>query len=254
MTRRWAKSTALAILIAAPVQAQPADDAVSQVEALAGEARALYDAGEFGQAVAKYLEAYKLQPTAAVLYNVAVIYDKKLKEVDLAIDFYRRYIGSPDADPQAVQRATARLQALKAEKETRRQAELSTLTPTGGGQAEGQRTPPPAPMSTQAVTGWVMASAGAALLIGGGVVGYLAGDSQEKFADSTREVDDRIEARDVGEDRALIADVLLGAGAAATITGLLLVVLDDGPAEAEGTAIHVGPRGDGFGVSVGGVW
>lgn len=254
MTRRWAKSTALAMLFAAPVQAQPADDAVSQVEALAGEARALYDAGEFGQAVAKYLEAYKLQPTAAVLYNVAVIYDKKLQEVDLAIDFYRRYIGSPDADPQAVQRATVRLQALKAEKEARRQAELSTLTPTNEGQAEGRRAPPPTPMSTQATTGWVMTSAGVALLIGGGVVGYLARDSQEKFADSTRAVDDRLDARDAGEGRALVADVLLGVGAAATLTGLLLVVIDDGPAEAGGTAIDIGPRGDGVQVSVGGVW
>ena len=40
MTLSWAKSTALAMMLAAPVQAQPAGDTVSQVEALAGEARA----------------------------------------------------------------------------------------------------------------------------------------------------------------------------------------------------------------------
>lgn len=253
--RRWAKTTAMALLLAAPVQAQPADDTVARVEALAGEARALYDAGEFGQAVARYLEAYKLQPTAAVLYNVAVIYDKKIQEVDLAIEYYRRYIASPDADPDAVQRATARLQALKAEKEARRQADLSTLpteTPPPSGNPGVSGLAQPAPTSGQAVAGWVLIGTGLVGLAGGGVMGYLARDSADKFSESTL-YDEKVGHREDAEGRALIADVLFGVGAAAALTGVVLLVLDDGPAPAEVGALRVGPTPEGgFGVWLGG--
>ena len=250
--RRWAMTTVAALMLTTPVQAQPADDPVAQVEALAGEARALYDAGEFGQAVAKYLEAYKLQPTAAVLYNVAVIYDKKIQEIDLAIEYYRRYIASPDADPQAVQRATVRLQALKAEKEARRQADLSALpsepTPPPG----VATTAPPPPVSNQAVAGWVLIGTGLVALAGGGVMGYLAGDSADKFSAST-EFDEKVGHRDDAEGRALVADVMYGIGGAATLTGIILLVLDDGPDEAASGAVRVGPTAHGgFGVWLGG--
>lgn len=254
MTRRWAKTTAMALLLAAPVQAQPGDDTVSKVEALAGEAQTLYKAGEFGQAVAKYLEAYKLQPAAAVLYNVAVIYDKKLREVDLAIEYYRRYIASPDADPEAVQRATARLQALKAEKEARRQADLSTL-PTGADDPPSGvsgTAPPPPGLSGQSVAGWVLVGTGLVGLAGGGVMGFLAGDAADKFSEST-DFEDKTDFRDQAESRALVADVLYGVGAAATITGLILIVLDDGPADPNTARLQVGPTaGGGFGLWLGG--
>ncbi len=250
--RRWAKTMVAALMLAAPVQAQPADDTVAQVEALAGEARALYDAGEFGQAVAKYLEAYKLQPTAAVLYNVAVIYDKKIQEIDLAIEYYRRYIASPDADPAAVQRATARLQALKAEKEARRQADLSTL-PTEPDPPPGT-TPvqPPPPGSTQTTVGWVLVGTGLVGLAGGGVMGYLAGDSADKFSAST-DFEEKVGHRDDAQSRALVADVAFGIGAAAAITGIVLIAIDDDPEASTSGTVGAGPTpGGGFGVWLGG--
>jgi len=250
MMRRWAKTTAVALMLAAPVQAQPADDTVARVEALAGEARTLYAAGEFGQAVARYLEAYKLQPAAAVLYNVAVIYDKKLQEVDLAIEYYRRYSAAPDADPDAVQRATARLQALKAEKEARRQADLSAL-PTETVNPPAAATTPP-PMAGQTQTVWVLVGPCLAAVTGGGVMGYLAGDAADERAAST-DRDERHDLRDKATTRALVADVLYGVGAAAVVTGLVLIVLDDGPAEPAATALRIGPTtGGGFGLWLGG--
>lgn len=260
MAKRAALTAALALPLLAislafgPAHAQPAeggDETVQQVEALAERARGLYKEGEFGKAVAVYLEAYKLQPNAAVLYNVAVIYDKKLKEADLAIDFYRRYIGSPDADPAAVQRATARLQTLKAEREAQREAELATL-----GNDEGQNDPPPPPppaprSSTQATAGWVLVGTGLASLTGGAVVGYLASDTADQFSASTN-LSEKQDLRDTAETRALVADVLLGVGAVAALTGALLVALDDGPAEGS-ARLMVGPTlGGGVGVWWGG--
>lgn len=254
MMRGLARSTALALMFTTPVAAQPTDT-VEKVEALAREARTLYDANEFGQAVAVYLEAYKLQPNAAVLYNVAVIYDKKLAEVDLAIDFYRRYIGSPDADPAAVQRATARVQELKAEQAARREADLARLpTRTEQPPTEDVALQPVAverPLSGQTVWGYVVLGTGAALAAGGAVMGVLAGDAADDFAAST-DLDDKLEHRDTAENRALIADVLIGVGAAAVVTGLLMVILDDGEPGVDGTAIGVGPTAGGLGIWWGG--
>lgn len=257
MMRGLARSTALALLLTTPVTAaaQPADT-VEKVEALAREARALYDAGEFGQAVAVYLEAYKLQPTAAVLYNVAVIYDKKLQEVDLAIDFYRRYISSPDADPAAVQRATVRIQELKVEQAARREADLARL-PT--------RPPPTAtpedtvlqpieverPLSSQTVWGFVALGSGVALAAGGAVMGVLANDAADRFAKST-DLGDKLDHRDIAESRALVADVLIGVGAAAAVAGLLLIVLDDDEPAAQGASIGLAPTAGGLGIWWGG--
>lgn len=253
MKRGLARTTALALMLTTPVAAQPTDT-VTQVEALAGEARTLYNAGEFGQAVAVYLEAYKLQPNAAVLYNVAVIYDKKLEEVDLAIDFYRRYIGSPDADPAAVQRATVRVQQLKAEQAARREADLATL-PTRTERPAVSDTLEPVtagrPMSSQKVWGFVVAGAGVALLGGGATMGVLAGDAADDFANST-DLEAKLEHRDTTETRALVADVLYGVGAAAVITGLAMVIFDADPPEVEGQAIGVAPTAGGLGIWWGG--
>lgn len=261
MMRGLAGSTALALLCsaAAPIGIASAQgaDTVEQVERLAGEARALYDKGDFGKAVAIYLEAYKLQPTAAVLYNVAVIYDKKLGEADLAIDFYRRYIGSPDADPAAVQRATARIQELKtaqaeaqAEDAARRERERARRVEPDPAL---QPVAPPEALGTQTIVGYVTLAGGVALVAGGAVMGVLAGDAADEFS-ASNDLDDKLDHRDTAESRALVADVLYGVGAAAAITGLLLVVLDDGPVDTEARTVGVAPTTGGASVWWGGTF
>jgi hypothetical protein len=59
-----------------------------------------------------YLRAYDASAAAAILLNVATIYDRKLHERELATEYYRRYLRSPDAEPDLVVRATGRLTAL----------------------------------------------------------------------------------------------------------------------------------------------
>ena len=115
MLRTYGLKAALSsCLLVSPVYAQSAGASIQTVEALAAQASAAYKAGDYERAVSLYLEAYKSQRAAAVLYNIAIIYDRKLSEPQLASAFYRRYIGAPDADPAAVLRATKRLGELKA--------------------------------------------------------------------------------------------------------------------------------------------
>jgi tetratricopeptide (TPR) repeat protein len=243
--RIFVSSILASALMAAPVMAQPAAGrpaatANGQVEQLAREANVAYKAKDYSRAVALYLQAYKLQPAAAVLYNVAIIYDKKLNEPELAATFYRRYIGSPDADTTAVVRATSRLGELKAAQAKRQAAAAPqpvVVAPieTPKGESSGQGT-----------LGWTLAGIGAAALIGGGVMGFKAAGTHDDFAASTN-LDQKLALREDGQSEALTADVLMGVGGALLITGAVLALTAP---QTESTAWRLMPTADGAGASV----
>ena len=110
-------------------------------EDLANEAYAQHTEGRFAEAIATYLKVYELSKAGAVLFNVAAIYDRKLHERALAMDYYRRYIGAPDAEPELVGKATVRLTALKSEADA--ESKSAAMLPT---------TPSPAPPPARAVS------------------------------------------------------------------------------------------------------
>src|SRR5262249_3618072 len=84
-------------------------------EAIAAQAFELYNKGEYVRAITLYLKAYQAEPAAAIIFNVARIYDQKLHDRVLAIDYYQRYLSAPDAEPELVQRANERIIALRSE-------------------------------------------------------------------------------------------------------------------------------------------
>lgn len=218
-------------LFASPLAAQPTDPAdpqqLAKVEDLARRARIFYQEGRYDRAVALYLEAYRIAPAAATLYNVAHIYDRKLEEPDLATDFYRRYIRAPDADPKAVARATRRIGEIKAAQEA---SKLELPVPP-----IRVDPPPPVrqtarPMSRWKLAGWVAIGVGGAAVAGGAVFGTLANDKEARFHDIDET--DRQALRDEGRAQALTADILFGVGIAAVATGVVLMVSD--PTDDEG--------------------
>ena len=50
-----------------------------------------YQAGDYAKALQHYQDSYRLVPTADILFNIAKIYDTKLQDRQLAIDYYRKY-------------------------------------------------------------------------------------------------------------------------------------------------------------------
>jgi tetratricopeptide (TPR) repeat protein len=92
-------------------------DRQRKAEAAAQRGFEAYGRGEFNEAVAAYTESYQVFPTAEALFNLANIYDKKLNDPKLAIEFYRRYNASYDANPDLIPRSTARIAELSAAKE-----------------------------------------------------------------------------------------------------------------------------------------
>jgi tetratricopeptide (TPR) repeat protein len=150
-------------------------------EKLAEKAYELHGAGKFAEAIATYLQAYAISNAAAVLFNVATIYDRKLHESALAADYYRRYLGAADVEPDLVQKANSRLAALKQADEEAKAREAAVppvqAPPPVAPVSSAPPPPPPSPVPTARVadtsagSGWRKA----AIVVGGvGVAGLGA--------------------------------------------------------------------------------
>jgi len=141
-----------------------ADQAVSHAEQKAAQAFDAYQGKRFAEAVALYIEAYEASPNADILYNIARIYDTKLGDRPLALNFYRRYITDPGAVADRVQLANERLVSL-------RDAELAA---TRGPSEAGAPSPAPrvaAPAPAAPAPGWTGSELTGTIL---GVTGIVA--------------------------------------------------------------------------------
>lgn len=155
-------------------------------EQLAAQAYELHTAGKYAEAIATYLRAYEVSNAAVTLLNIATIYDRKLHESALAAEFYRRYLGAPDAEPDLVQKATARLTALKAEESAAKAEAASAETspaqsapPAAPAPAPAPEALPPAQHHGVRTAGIVFLTTGLAAVGGGLVLGLLAKDKND---------------------------------------------------------------------------
>lgn len=137
---------------------------ISLAESKADEAFRAYQSKRFGEAVALYMEAYNAAPNADILYNVARIYDTKLLDRPLAINFYRRYITDPGAVADRIQIANERLIVLReaelAATPPSREPEAAVSAPALDARGDAGRAPPAPGWSTVEVVGAVLASTG----------------------------------------------------------------------------------------------
>ena len=253
---------------AAPTPAWAQSAETESADALAKEARGHYDQGRFEQAVASYLKAYRQSPSAGFLYNVAVIYDRKLNESGLAIDFYRRYIVADDADPAAVERATARIKALKstaaAEPVPVEPAPVPASRSAANPEPESTANVTPAPAAGEGATSgrkiaaYTMLGIGGAALVGGVALGVLAASAEDKYA-TAETVGDKKNMQSLGRSEALAGDLLMGGGVALAGVGLVLLLTGGGdaapkaaPAAESEPEVGFSPLPGGLAVFVGG--
>jgi tetratricopeptide (TPR) repeat protein len=127
-----AVAVALAAAAARAADPSPAPStAASQPSAdqLADDAYQLHAAGKYAEAISMYMRAYEISNAGATLYNVAAIYDRKLHEPELAVEFYRRYLRAGDAEPQWIEKATERITALKAQESEERARLTAPVAP-----------------------------------------------------------------------------------------------------------------------------
>ena len=255
---------------AAEAEASDGDAAIVLAEQKAAQAFEAYEAKHFAQAVTLYLQAHAAAPNADILYNVARIYDTKLGDRPLAINFYRRYI-SEGANADRIQIANERLLAL-------RDAELAVAerpAPAPSAAAAGA-VPPRAERRAAPAMGWTTGEWAGAILAGTGVVALGIGTGFGVAAmDDTRTVRDLcdgnlcreqrgIDAAETATDHARVSTIAFASGGALLALGAAFYFWPGGesrerPEQAAGSGWElagagVAPTADGWSLGVTGTW
>ncbi len=253
LTSQLVRGMLVSALVVGPAAAQTGD--ADPVEALAAQGLECFQARDFNCAIDKYKQAYAIEPVAALLYNIAFIYDKQLDDtldnIKLARDYYFRYAKAPDPDPETKIAALERIIELEAEIRKREGDIKKPEKPIEPPKPE--LVPPP---KTQLYAGWATLGTGVVLAGVGGVFGVLAGQSATNAWEEASTLEDQNAARDAAKTQALIADLGMAVGGAAVVTGLILVLTyDDTPIpKTEVTGVRVGPSTHGVGLSIGGAF
>ena len=218
------------------------DDTTSQVERLAAEAREQYERGQHRKALSSYLRALKITASAGLIYNIAFIYDYKLGEKQLALDYYRSYVKAADAEPDVVERALERIEALK--HATRPRAAPIKPSPEAASHT-------PSETSSSRLAGWITLSAGSVALATGLTLGLLASDDHASYK-AAKSLSLRQSLRDKAQTRALAGDIVMGVGVAAIGASLLLLLQDDSPRSEEQLQVNAAALSDGAVLLLGG--
>lgn len=242
---------------------------VTLAESKADQAFQAYQSKRFAEAVALYMEAYNAAPNADILYNVARIYDAKLLDRPLAINFYRRYITDPGAVADRIQIANERLLAL-------REAELAATQPTpeAGATAaapalDARRAaaaaPPEHRWSTPEVLGAVLASTGVIALGVGTGFGIAAMGEKNTVNDlcENRVCSDQrgIDSAESARNHAAVSTIGFASGGALLALGAVLYfwVGDEpsaplAPEPSPSLAARLTQTPGGFALELGGSW
>ena len=200
----------------------PPTDPTARAEWLSNQAEVAFSEKRFADAIRLYLDAWEAAPAASILYNVAFIYDKRLDDAELAIDYYERAAASPDADDDLKTKARARVAALRNQKPPVDKPPIDKPPP-----AEGPSAGP-----------WILTATGGALVLGGAVMGFIASSTQSDF-ESASDADEKRTLQSQGRTEALVADILMGTGALAIGVGVVWMLIDTGPS-GEGRVDPVG--------------
>src|SRR5262249_21344515 len=141
-----------------------------------------YKKGDYSAALSLYQAAIQITPAAALYFNVANIYDKKVPDPQLAIEFYRKCVSASDATPELTLKATARIQALTQELAQKQAA--APPQPPPKTEAPAAPTPPADPGRPLRVAGLSVGAIGLATL----AVGLGLGLDAKLKLDSARQV------------------------------------------------------------------
>ena len=269
-------SPGLSVVVSGPAAAaEPSplpEDPLTKFKELSAKAETAFQAGQYQGAVDAYLEAYGVVASPDVLYNIAYLYDRHLGQTELAQDFYRRVIRTPDSSKEIIELSMKRLAELEP-KSIATPAPAPAPAPDVGKPADGGK-----PAVADATTSgdntatkklerdsgpgpgpWVAIGVGGAALLGGIVAGILAQGTNDDFQ-SAADIDDKRRLEDDGKSQALASDILTFGGGALIVSGVIWYVLasDGEPAAAPATTtLELPPlrplvTRDGIGLAYGG--
>lgn len=176
-----------------------------------------YRAGELEEAQRLLLEAYALDPNPVLQYNLGRVYEA-LGKLEEAAGAFRAFLdGTPDApDRGAIERRIETLEKQIADRKAIESRERE----------RGKKPPPPPPKPPPPVedtgsgaTPWIVAGAGAAVLVGGVVAGVMANKAHDDAVE-----DPSFQGAQDSQDKAVtlarIANVGFVVGGAAIAVGV----------------------------------
>ena len=102
------------VLLLALIPAMSALAANPKATALAKDADRLYKDNRYKDAAETLKQAYDAEPTALYLYNIARAYDQAA-ELELSLEYYRKYVGLPsdETQPDLVKKANLAMDRLR---------------------------------------------------------------------------------------------------------------------------------------------
>jgi tetratricopeptide (TPR) repeat protein len=209
---------------------------IAQAKAEFNRAEVHYSVREFADALKLYTSAYKIAQFPEFLFNIAQCH-RQLKNYDMAIFFYRRYLGSnAKTVPKHREEVLGFIEECKVAKEN--QSPVSSDNPqparveipVGSTEQEHvslERSPPLADADDRlwarrsAVWIWTGIGLSSALLITAAVTGGLAIDMNQEYKDPDTSDARASDLKDTGQRLEITAAVTLGLGlGAAAVTAL----------------------------------
>jgi len=226
-----------------------------QAQVYADQAYVAYQSQDWLKAIAMYIESYKLVASAEVLFNIATLYDKKVGNKQLALDYYERHNGAPDASSELIAKAAARINALR-QKEGPKPATTDTpvvpVTVTAPPPSDRRQT-----FRTAGLVTGLLGLAGIGVGIGFGVVAigkageaHAAGCMNNSCPDAASAEKDRS-----AFTSGTVSTVTLVLGGALAVVGITLVIIAPKKAAKKATRASlqltpsVGPNSVGLGFS-----
>jgi tetratricopeptide (TPR) repeat protein len=250
-------------LAAAPAPA-PAEDAPetdtgvtneqkTEAEQLSEQAIVKFQAKDYEGAAALFEQAYEIDPQPNYLFNIGRVYEEA-GTLDKAVEFYAKFVKQPGVDLDSRETALDRLKVLRAIlQETAEKPPEDDPEPEV--KPEEEPVPPPNPVDEDAkrkrkvmrAAGFGLTGVGAAVMIGGAIVGGLAQGDHNQAGEAELPPDSQ-PLLDSAKSKALTADVLLGVGGAVLLTGIVLIAVGySKPKKSQRVALTptFGPRGGG---------
>lgn len=216
---------------------------------LSEQAYARYEVGDYPGAVAFYMKAYALNVDPRVLFNVAQIYDKKVQDRDLAIEYYRRYLKSTTTEVELVRKATERITELQRQVDERAKPAAPGAPPLA---IAPPVAPPLAPAPAPVEAGpsppyWIGYTLGGVLGAGAVVTGALALSSASSlsklsFTGKTAPADVTSQSSKT-RGLAITTDVLIGSAVVSAAVTLIVQLSASKGAKAPKGAPSVGATG-----------